>query len=265
MTEVKKLNDEYQRKIFALEKEKEHLEKEKNKQTEQGAHQSKNLKEKMEKEKQDFQKKLDQVEREKKEAIDAYMIQIEKVENHRVQLQDQINQLEIVMENQLRDREGDQRRLQELELKNREQEDMKEEFKVMKSKLKTALEDKEIMATKYKNEQVKRKQLHNQMEDIKGSIRVYARIRPLTSSESGDPEKAHISVSTEDNMSVMVETKNGRKTFNFDSCFDPDSTQEQVFEESSRLMQSAIDGYNVCIFAYGQTGSGKTFTIQGDD
>lgn len=34
-----------------------------------------------------------------------------------------------------------------------------------------------------------------------------------------------------------------------------------MFEDTRHLVQSAIDGYNVCIFAYGQTGSGKTHTI----
>ena len=41
--------------------------------------------------------------------------------------------------------------------------------------------------------------------------------------------------------------------------------KQQVFEEVKYLVQSSIDGFNVCIFAYGQTGSGKTFTIYGNN
>ena len=53
--------------------------------------------------------------------------------------------------------------------------------------------------------------------------------------------------------------------FGFDSVFSPDDGQEDVWEATEPLVQSAIDGSNVCVFAYGQTGSGKTYTMLGSD
>ncbi|CAL5431328.1 unnamed protein product [Camellia sinensis] len=37
-----------------------------------------------------------------------------------------------------------------------------------------------------------------------------------------------------------------------------------VFVQTSAIVTSVLDGYNVCIFAYGQTGIGKTFTMEGN-
>ena len=54
--------------------------------------------------------------------------------------------------------------------------------------------------------------------------------------------------------------------YQFDKIFsgsNADNTQEAVFKDTSLLITSVIDGFNVCIFAYGQTGSGKTYTMLG--
>ena len=55
-----------------------------------------------------------------------------------------------------------------------------------------------------------------------------------------------------------------KRKFEFDGIFTPYHEQEDLWRETQPLVQSAIDGFNVCIFAYGQTGSGKTYTMFGD-
>ncbi|XP_030000083.1 putative LOC110439812 homolog [Sphaeramia orbicularis] len=95
-----------------------------------------------------------------------------------------------------------------------------------------------------------------------GKIRVFCRIRPVSRTEAA--QGGAIILEKIDEYSVTMETPRGQREFQFDRVFSADATQEDLFEDTSRLIQSAIDGYNVCIFAYGQTGSGKTFTMVGD-
>lgn len=51
--------------------------------------------------------------------------------------------------------------------------------------------------------------------------------------------------------------------FSFESIYTEAVDQDSVFNDLSSLIQSSLDGYNVCIFAYGQTGAGKTYTMIG--
>lgn len=111
---------------------------------------------------------------------------------------------------------------------------------------------------------IARKQLHNDLLDLKGNIRVFCRVRPALDVENG---RAMCGWQYIDENSLEISTvDNGKKIkhdFSFDQVFHPQSSQRDVFDLVSPLIQSAFDGYNVCIFAYGQTGSGKTFTMEG--
>ncbi|XP_038906001.1 kinesin-like protein KIN-14I isoform X2 [Benincasa hispida] len=107
------------------------------------------------------------------------------------------------------------------------------------------------------------RKLYNQVQDLKGSIRVYCRVRPFLSDQSN-----YLSVvdHIEDgNITVNAPSKHGKgqRSFSFNKVFGPSATQVEVFADMQPLIRSVLDGYNVCIFAYGQTGSGKTFTMSG--
>ena len=63
----------------------------------------------------------------------------------------------------------------------------------------------------------------------------------------------------------MIKIANSEKSYKFDQIFTPSDKQPVIFENvCEELLDSALRGFNVCIFAYGFTGTGKTFTMFGD-
>ncbi|CAJ0829241.1 9110_t:CDS:2 [Entrophospora sp. SA101] len=119
-----------------------------------------------------------------------------------------------------------------------------------------------------------RRYLHNDIQDLKGNIRVFCRVRPQTFTEIDEPLAEIIYPNNSGNKKIVICSiiKNYRsinrniiKEYEFDHVFRPESTQEQVYNELAHVVQSVVDGYNCCIFAYGQTGAGKTYTMQGSD
>uniref|UniRef100_A0A0E0GEB3 Kinesin motor domain-containing protein n=1 Tax=Oryza nivara TaxID=4536 RepID=A0A0E0GEB3_ORYNI len=107
------------------------------------------------------------------------------------------------------------------------------------------------------------RKLYNQVQDLKGSIRVYCRVRPFL---PGQVSSCAVGSIDEGNITIITPSKSGkegRKTFSFNKVFGPSATQDEVFLDTQPLIRSVLDGYNVCIFAYGQTGSGKTYTMSG--
>ncbi|KAL6944160.1 hypothetical protein ACO0OE_004066 [Hanseniaspora uvarum] len=131
-----------------------------------------------------------------------------------------------------------------------------------------------------------RRVLHNELQDLRGNIRVFCRIKPednpqfiLKEINVLDPDESindEETLNKFDRAQLQIEMPNDfperqrlspRKQqpnstiFEFDKIFNEQSTNEEVFDEVSQLVQSSLDGYKVCIFAYGQTGSGKTYTM----
>ncbi|KAM7424777.1 hypothetical protein PAMA_000910 [Pampus argenteus] len=117
---------------------------------------------------------------------------------------------------------------------------------------------------KYKREMNLRKKCHNELVRLKGNIRVFCRVRPVSQEEQDSADaKTMLSFDSDDDAILYLSNKGKVMTFELDKVFPPQATQEEVFQEVQSLVTSCIDGFNICIFAYGQTGSGKTYTMEG--
>ena len=96
-------------------------------------------------------------------------------------------------------------------------------------------------------------------------IRVMIRCRPIAEKEMQNGHQVAVSMDYKKG-EVCVQKPDDQipKVFTFDSVYDWNSKQEDIFIETAYpIIQNVMSGYNGTIFAYGQTGTGKTHTITG--
>ncbi|KAI4864609.1 kinesin-domain-containing protein [Hypoxylon rubiginosum] len=137
-------------------------------------------------------------------------------------------------------------------------------------------EETKLLRDRLIKEEERRHKLFEQVQELKGNIRVMCRIKPPADPESDalirfNPRMSELDEEKIDGVSIPTEREDFRepgkmipgkpKEFNFERVFDDHCTNKDVFDEISQLVQSVMDGKKVCIFCYGQTGSGKTFTM----
>ncbi|CAJ1377705.1 unnamed protein product, partial [Effrenium voratum] len=103
---------------------------------------------------------------------------------------------------------------------------------------------------------------HNDLQDLKGALRVFCRVRPLNGREKKKEDTIAVEVVDPFTVSVTRDDHDAQE-FAYDAIFGPNSTQAEVFAECKGMVQSMVDGYNVTVFTYGQTGAGKTWTLYG--
>ena len=142
-------------------------------------------------------------------------------------------------------------------------------FVDLETRLQNALRTASEANDKLRTEETLRRKLHNQVQELRGNIRVFCRVRPSLESEPGKEaasisypdtgsDSKEVEILGQEEKSSLGNITTKKNAFAFDRVFTPDSANADVFEEISQLVQSALDGYNVCIFCYGQTGSGKS-------
>merc|ERR1719233_55186 len=119
---------------------------------------------------------------------------------------------------------------------------------------------------KYKKELSLRRKYFNLVQELRGNIRVFCRVRPLLGWEKAKGLGTCINFPPTEDFVLEVPSKDaigGKFVFEYDRVYKPHAQQKDITEDTSEYVQSVMDGYNVSIFVYGQTGSGKTWTMDG--
>lgn len=121
----------------------------------------------------------------------------------------------------------------------------------------------ERLRSKVARETAMRRNLLHEVQDLRGAVRVYCRLKASTSGVSvlSIPSNEVVQLHRENAKGSSNTTPLG---FEFDGVITPDMDQQDIYREVEDVCLNALDGYSACIMTYGQSRSGKTFTMLGD-
>jgi len=90
--------------------------------------------------------------------------------------------------------------------------------------------ERDILRSKYDNETLIRKRLHNMIEDMKGKIRVFCRVRPMNQHESDIGSLPVVKITDQYTLKIKLKREGAlgpssrdgaykEEVYSFDSCF----------------------------------------------
>ena len=107
--------------------------------------------------------------------------------------------------------------------------------------------ERDSLRDKYDKETLIRKRLHNVIEDMKGKIRVFCRVRPMSDHELEIGSLPVVTITDQFTLKIRLKKEGSsgpstresvyeEKMYSYDSCFGDNISQEDVFEDTKMLM-----------------------------
>jgi hypothetical protein len=111
------------------------------------------------------------------------------------------------------------------------------------------------LRTKALEAELVRRRLCNDIQDLKGNIRILCAIRPPLDESA---ELAHL-IYSEDSTEFTLSLSGNKHRFIFDAVIPPTGTTKHLFEEISPLIDSTLSGRNCTLLSYGFAGNLTNF------
>lgn len=134
---------------------------------------------------------------------------------------------------------------------------------LLKESTSTLISEKSELEDNLRFAETLRRKLHNEVQELRGNIRVFVRVRPSISNDAANGTTTMATIrypnereATQIELLASRESATGtaimkNHQFTFDRVFSPKVTQPEVFEEVAHLTQSVLDGYNVSNIVFG--------------